>query len=117
LWTLSQRETDNATRPPLLSLYTSLLFFFFFFFSVFFYVIFGVFVCLFVFCFFLLDIFSIYISKVIAFPGLPSGIPYPMPPLPASMKVPLLTHCGLPSLASPYTVASNSSDPRASPPN
>ena len=68
--------------------------------------------------FFLLDILFIYMSNVILFPGFPLGTPYPILPLPASMRVlphpP--THSRLPALAFPYTVASSLSRPRASPP-
>jgi hypothetical protein len=55
---------------------------------------------LFFFLFLLLDIFFIYISNVIPFPGRPSGAPYPIPlPLPlwGYSPHPLLpSHLGIP---------------------
>jgi hypothetical protein len=62
----------------------------------------------FLFLFLLLDIFFIYISNVIPFPGFPSRNSL-SPPLPsASVRVLLYlpTHSHLPALAFPYTRAS-----------
>jgi hypothetical protein len=52
---------------------------------------------------FLLDIFFIYISNVMPFPGLPpkAPFPYPLPPPPA----PQPTHSHFLALAFPYTGA------------
>ena len=58
---------------------------------------------------FLLDIFFIYISKVIPFPGFSSETPYPIPHTPASMTVlphPPVHSC-FPILAFPYTGTSS----------
>jgi hypothetical protein len=56
---------------------------------------------------FLLDIFFIYISNVIPFPGSLPEASYPIPSPPASMKVSSHppTHFCLPALAFPYTGA------------
>jgi hypothetical protein len=64
--------------------------------------------------FLLLDIFIMYITNVIPFPGLPSGEPYPLLPPPVSMRVLLLisTHLYLPSLRFSYTGASNPHRPK-----
>jgi hypothetical protein len=60
------------------------------------------------FIYFLLDIFFIYISNDILFPGFPLETPYPIP-TPASITVfPYpLTHSHLFTLAFPYTGASS----------
>jgi hypothetical protein len=59
--------------------------------------------------YFLLDIFFIYLSNVIPFPGFPSETPYAMLPLPASMRVllHLPTQSCLSALAFPYTGVSS----------
>jgi hypothetical protein len=49
----------------------------------------------------LLDIFFIYISNVIPFPGFPSEIPYPLPSPPAHQP----TYTCFLALAFPYTGA------------
>jgi hypothetical protein len=56
-----------------------------------------------------LNIFYIYISDVIPFPGVRSGTAYPIPPPLASMWVlpHLPTYFCLPAMAIPYTGASN----------
>jgi hypothetical protein len=63
----------------------------------------NVFYFVFVLFYFLLDIFLIYISNVIPFPGFPTPNPYPFPFSPAHQP----THSQLPALAFPYTGASN----------
>jgi hypothetical protein len=71
--------------------------------------------------FFFLDILFIYISNVILFPRFPSGIPYPILPLPASMRVVPYpaTHFPIP-VSLPWHSATLghwfSTGPRASPP-
>ena len=57
--------------------------------------------------YFKLDIFFIFISNVIPFPSFLVESPYPIPPLPTSMRVFLYspTHSCLPDLAFPYTGA------------
>jgi hypothetical protein len=50
---------------------------------------------------FLVDIFFIYISNVIPFPGFPSENPYPISP----SSVPQPTHSCFPVLAFPYNMA------------
>ena len=68
--------------------------------------------------YFLLDIFFIYISNVIPFPGLPSENPFSPPPSPAYMRIPLCppTHSCLPALAFPTLGPWAFTGPRASPP-
>jgi hypothetical protein len=65
-----------------------------------------------------LNIFFIYISNVVPYPGLPSGNLLSHPPPTSSMRVLLHspTHFCLPALAFPYMYLGTPSGPRASPP-
>jgi hypothetical protein len=82
----SARETRFDSQHPH-SLYFILFYFILFYFTLFYFIL-------------LLDIFFIYISNVISFPGFPSKkTTYPLLPPPAHQP----THSHFPALAFPYT--------------